>query len=118
MGSQVAIPPGVCRAAVNCRQRKGALMPYVDNFEPCGEDSDELIGPPDPSSSGIGHIVLVYGRLDAYVSAVLIRLHHPFSRLGATRRRQSAWEEAGVLFEVIYHLVILTEDLQAFFDGP
>jgi hypothetical protein len=49
-------------------------MPYVDEFEPGGTYSDELIGPPDPISSAIGHIVLVYGRLDAYVSAVLIRL--------------------------------------------
>lgn len=174
-------------------------MPYQDEFEPCGKPSDELIGPPDPISSALGHIVLVYGKLDAYVSATLlrlldgdeawgrlltaalsweeklalldervrllaptgafhagtsdplarfaelraecrfmaqmvamlldpalaagtlariIRLHHPFSRRGATRRRQSAWEEAGVLFEWIYQLVALEEDLQAFFDGP
>lgn len=174
-------------------------MPYHDEFEPCGKPSDELIGPPDPISSALGHIVLVYGKLDAYVSATLlrlldgdeawgrlltaalsweeklalldervrllaptgafhagtsdplarfaelraecrfmaqmvamlldpalaagtlariIRLHHPFSRRGATWRRQSAWEEAGVLFEWIYQLVALEEDLQAFFDGP
>ena len=173
-------------------------MSYTDEFESYGKPSDDLIGPPDPISSALGHLVLVYGRLDAYVSVVLIRLldrdeawgrlltaglsweeklalldkrvrllastgvfhagpsdplvrfadlrancrslaqavaailnpalaagalariirlHHPFSRDGATRRRHSAWEEAGVLFEWIYLLVQLTGHLQAFFDG-
>jgi hypothetical protein len=174
-------------------------MPYDDEFAPGGKPFDKLIGPPDPISSALGHIVLVFGKLDAYVSATLlrmldgdeawgrlltaalsweeklalldervrllaptgafhagardpvarvaelraecrfmaqivamlfdpalaagtlariIRLHHPFSRYGAKQRRQSAWEEAGVLFEWIYRLVALTEELQAFFDGP
>jgi hypothetical protein len=47
----------------------------------------------------------------------IIRLHHPFSRRGAKRRRQSALAEAGVLFELVFHITTLMEDLQAFFDG-
>jgi hypothetical protein len=173
-------------------------MPYEGEFEPFRGASDELIGPPDPISSPLGHIVLVYGKLEAYVSATLlrlregdggwsqlltaalsleeklalleervrllaptgafhagtgdplarfaelraecrcvaqmvavvldpalaagtlariIRLHHPFSRLGARRRRHSAWAEAGVLFELVYDITRVTEDLQAFFEG-
>jgi hypothetical protein len=49
-------------------------MAYEDEFERRGESSDDLIGPPDAISSAIGHIVLVFGRLDAYVSATLLRL--------------------------------------------
>lgn len=166
-------------------------------FEHCGESSDDLIGPPDAISSAIGHIVLVFGRLDAYVSATLLRLlegdtgwgqlltaallvdeklalldervrllaptgafhpgtsdplvrfaalraeyrfvaqmvavvldpalaagtlaritrlHRPSSRRRAKQRRQAALAEAGVLFELVFHITTLMEALQAFFD--
>jgi hypothetical protein len=48
----------------------------------------------------------------------IIRRHHPFSCRGAKPRRAPALAEAGVLFELVYDIVMLTEELQAFFDGP
>jgi hypothetical protein len=67
--------------------------------------------------TGTGVAVVLDPALAAGTLVRIIRLHHPFSRRGGKWRRESALAEAGVLFELSYHLVMLTEELQAFFDG-
>jgi hypothetical protein len=122
MGSQVAIPPGVSRA---CDEKLALLDERVRLLAPMGAfhagTSDPLARFAALRAECRCVAQRVAGVLDPALAAEtlarIIRLHHPSSRRGANRRRQSALAEAGVLFEVVYHITSLMEDLQAFFDG-